>query len=240
MFRALGLLSALAASAAAGPAWPACRSAPECNLAGTRALASGQMEAAEAAFTAETGFAWCEGQTAQMVLAHNNAALLALRRGQPLRARLLAGVALKFDPRSTAALHNARLADEAAALLPPAEGVGGRYEYLWGEPFGNSVDVQELPGRRIRFEVSATHDWNCAEMGIGPQGGADGRARLAGHEAVWETRRWTGELCRLRFSFGRDELTVTQDGGDTDCGFGHGVHVDGTYRRTSREPHFTR
>ena len=215
---------------------PICRSAPDCNAAGTRALASGQMDAASSAFAAEIRFAWCEGDTAQLVLAHNNSALLALRRADPLLARLWAGVALKLDPGSTAARYNARLADERAAGLPPTEEVTGTYRYHWGEPEGNLVEVQELPGKRLRFELWATHAYSCREMGTGPLGGAGARVALTGRDAVWETQEFTGRLCRLRFSFGPDELTVTQDGAPEDCGFGYGVRADGTYRRTKRQP----
>lgn len=139
-----------------------------------------------------------------------------LRRGEPLQARLWADVALKFDSKSPAALYNARLAEERAARLPPAQGVTGTYWCRWGASLGHEVEVQELPGARIRFELQAT--------------------------------RIMGSACdhldftyRLRFSFGPDELTVTQDGSAQDCGFGGGVHADGTYRRTSRRPpRFTR
>jgi hypothetical protein len=109
------------------PSRPVCRDAPDCNSAGTRALGSGQMAAAEGAFEAQVRFAWCAGDTADLALAHNNLALLALRRGEPLQARLWADLALKFDSRSPAALYNARLARERAARLPLAQGVTGTY-----------------------------------------------------------------------------------------------------------------
>ena len=57
---------------------------------------------------------------------------------------------------------------------------------------------------------------------------------LTGGVAVWELREWG--LCRLRFTFGPDELTIEQDGADFECGFGGGVHADGHYRRISRKP----
>jgi hypothetical protein len=71
------------------------------------------------------------------------------------------------------------------------------------------------------------------------EGEASGRVVLTGHDAVWEMQEW-GEPCRLRFSFGPDEITLTQDSLPQDCGFAGEVYADGTYRRTSRQPpHFT-
>ena len=141
----LAVSAPLTAPLTDGPPPRVCQDARDCNVAGTRALNSGQMAAAEAASEAEVNFAWCTGDAAQLVLAHNNLALLALRRGEPLLARLWAGVALKFDSGSPAALYNARLADERAARLPPAQGVTGTYLYYWGPSKGNAVGVQELP-----------------------------------------------------------------------------------------------
>ena len=232
-----GLIASVpSAPQAEAPSRAPCRDAAECNFAGTHELNAGRMAAAQAAFEREVCFAWGEGETASSVRAHNNLALLALRRGEPLQARLWAGVALKLEPASRAARHNARLADEAVARLPPGHGVTGTYEHRWGASHGDHVVIQELPGQRIRFELWAVR------VGGGPcpapdfnVGGAEGYAALAGRVAVWETREW-GETCRLRFSFGPDELTIEQDGGFMDCGFGNGVYADGVYLRTSRRP----
>jgi TPR repeat protein len=218
---------------------PVCRDARDCNVAGTRALGSGQMAAAEAAFKAQVRFAWCADDTAQRVLAHNNLAILALRRGEPLQARVWASLALKLDPKSPAALFNARLADERAARLPSAQGVTGTYWSDGDNSLIKQVMVQELSGGRIRFELWASGALSCVDMWA-REGEASGRVVLTGHDAVWETQEFL-ERCRLRFSFGPDEITLTQDGLAQDCGFGGEVYADGTYRRTSRQPpHFTR
>ena len=234
-----GLIALLFGALPTGsPSRPVCRDARDCNVAGTRALGSGQMETAEAAFEQEVRFAWCEGDTAQLVLAHNNLALLALRQGEPLQARLWADVALKLDSKSRAARYNARLADERVARLPPAQGVTGTYRSGSGDSLINEVRVQELAGKRIEFELWASGAFSCVDMGS-HLGGASGRVLLTGQDAVWETQSF-GERCRLRFSFGLDELTVIQEGEPQDCGFGQRVYADGTYRRTSRQPpHFT-
>jgi hypothetical protein len=126
------------------------------------------------------------------------------------------------------------------ARLPPALGVTGTYWYRWGDALGDEVAIEELPGNRIRFELDALRivASPCDARDF-TQGGARGEAALVGSVAVWETQEW-GRPCRLRFSFGPDEVAVTQEGDDQDCGFGAGVHADGTYRRTSRRtPRFT-
>jgi hypothetical protein len=239
MFSAhLALIALLNAAPMDSPSLPVCRDARDCNVAGTRALGLGRMAAAQEAFAVEVRFAWCEGDTAGLVLAHNNLALLALRRDEPLRARLWSDVALKLDPRSPAGLYNARSANEGVARLPPAQGVTGTYSSSAGDPLINEVRVLELAGNRMRFELWASGAFSCVDMG-NHLGGASGTVAFDGRDAVWETRGF-GDRCRLRFSFGSDELTVLQEGSPADCGFGDRVYADGTYRRTSRQaPHFT-
>jgi hypothetical protein len=234
----VALIALLGAAPADSPSGTVCRDAQDCNVAGTRALGSGRMAAAQEAFEAEVRFAWCEGDTAGLVLAHNNLALLALRRGEPLRARLWSDVARKLDARSPAAQYNARSANERLARLPPARGVTGTYSASAGDPLINEVRVQELAGNRMRFELWASGAFSCVDMG-NHEGGASGIVAVEGRDAVWETQDFGG-LCRLLFSFGPDELTVRQEGTPADCGFGARVYADGTYRRTSRQaPHFT-
>lgn len=217
-----------------------CRDAADCNFEGTRELNAGRMTAAQAAFEKEVCFAWRGGEPGESVRAHNNLALLALRRGEPLLARSWAAVALKLDPSSPAARHNARLADEAAARLAPGQGVTGTYRHRWGASVGDVVFIEELPGKRIRFELWAVRITGgpCPDVDH-TVGGADGYSALGGRVAVWEMTEWKEEwqgTCRLRFSFGPDEVTVEQDGGYIDCGFGDGVYADGVYLRTSRQP----
>jgi hypothetical protein len=234
-----GLLTLLRLTAPSDGASPAtCRNAPACNVSGTRAMAAGQMAAADAAFDAELRFAFCEGEDAGRVLAYNNLAVLALRRGLPLEARLWADRALKLDPRSTAAAYNARRADERAAGLPAGHGLTGTYKSAAAGPLINEVWVQELSPNRLRFAVWADAAFSCADMG-NHVGGASGEIVLTGQDAVWESREF-GDVCRLHFSFGTDALTVTQEGSPEDCGFGQRVYADGAYRRTDRQPpHFT-
>jgi hypothetical protein len=215
-----------------------CRDARDCNVAGTRALRSGQMATAQAAFEAEVRFAWCEGDAAGLLRAHNNLALLALRRGEPLEARLWADVALRLDAKSPAALYNARTADERAARLPLAPGVTGTYQSAGGDSLVNTVYVRELDGNRMQFELWASGAFSCVDLGH-HEGGESGIVVLTGRDAVFETK-YLGEPCRLRFTFGPDVLTLSQEGSPWDCGFGDRVYADGSYRRTSRKtPRFT-
>jgi len=232
------VVSLLAAPPAAGPSGPPCRDAADCNVAGARALRAGRLDAADEAFAAELRFAWCAGEMAQVVLAHNNLAVLALRRGEALEARLRADVALELDSANAAARGNARRADERAARLPPATGVTGTYWSAAGDPLMNQMLIQEVAGPGIRFEVWAEGAFSCVDMGH-HEGGASGRVALTGQEAVWQSQEFGGP-CRLRFTFGPDTLTVAQEGSPFDCGFGDRVFADGTYRRVRRlPPHFT-
>lgn len=235
MHAILPALCAFLLLAAAKPG-PACRDAADCNVAGTHALRAGRLDAAQTAFEREANFAWCgDRETPAVVLARNNLAVLALRRGRPLEARLWADLALKEDPGSGAARHNARLAAERVARLPPGAGVTGTYWCRWAGAVGHEMIVQELPGKRIRFEVQAIHlvPSRACDPPEYRMGGAMGIVDLKGRVAVWRTEELGGE-CVLRFTFGPDEVTVEQDGLPQQCGFGGDVGADGRYRRTSR------
>jgi hypothetical protein len=215
----------------ASPTAPACGSVRECVVVGTTALRAGRMNTAEAAFERQAQLASCGGETPDVVLAHNNLAVLALRRGRPLEAQLWAGLALEAEPGSKFGARNVRDAHEAVAQLPSGEGVTGTYWCRWGDALGHDLVVEELPGSRIRFEVQAVKVVTCDPPDY-RMGGATGTVDLKEGVAVWRT---DDGGCTLRFTFGADEVAVTQDGLPQHCGFGGEVNADGTYRRVSRE-----
>src|SRR4051812_4971667 len=173
-----GLIAFLFAAPASHPPSPPCRDAADCNVAGTRALRSGQLAAAEDDFEAEVRFAWCAGDTPGVVLAHDNLAVLALRREEPLEARFWAGIALELDPAGAAARYNARVADERAARLPPPQGVTGTYKSGSGDSLLNEVWILEVAGDTLRFEAWASGAFSCVDMG----------SHLGGAWAAW---RWS-------------------------------------------------
>lgn len=57
----------------------------------------------------------------------------------------------------------------------------------------------------------------------------DGKANFIQEEGTFH--------CRIDFVFQGQQVTLTQlEGSDADCGFGHNVHADGVFRRTSSRP----
>lgn len=69
-------------------------------------------------------------------------------------------------------------------------------------------------------------------------GYASGEATIEGNVAVLELTDWG--RCKITMVFlPRNRLKVTQEGDSPDCGFGHNVRADGTYRKIrSGKPKF--
>lgn len=68
-------------------------------------------------------------------------------------------------------------------------------------------------------------------------GSAAGEATIDGNVATFKPP--DTERCEITLVFLRNELKVTQDGSDADCGFGHNVYATGTYRKIkSGKPKF--
>lgn len=110
--------------------------------------------------------------------------------------------------------------------------LAGTYELDRGEA-GCFLNTAALADARLRVQVSC--------FGGPPahnSGGAEDTVAVSGGEAV--LRMEYAGPCELRFRFLRDSAQVRQTGSDADCGFGNRVTADGTYRRVSREPDFTK
>jgi hypothetical protein len=90
---------------------------------------------------------------------------------------------------------------------------------------------------RIAFDLIYPHVDGTGELSANV-GQTDGEAAISGDTAVYSSKEF-GE-CRITIKFVRPGLIrVTQDGTDTDCGFGNNVTADGTYRKvSSKKPKF--
>ena len=71
-------------------------------------------------------------------------------------------------------------------------------------------------------------------------GELDGEATIEGDTAVYSSTEF-GD-CTITIKFVRPgTIKVTQSGADFDCGFGHNVTADGTYKKmSSKKPKFER
>ncbi len=89
----------------------------------------------------------------------------------------------------------------------------------------STIEIRQLPDGRLRFHLQAL--WKGPTWKeYGPHiGEAEGVVELEKDLALYKE-----EGCVLAMTFAGDTVTINQQG---DCGFGHNVRADGTYRRTS-------
>ena len=79
-----------------------------------------------------------------------------------------------------------------------------------------------------KLKVQFNGEW-MTRGGYPNIGEAIGEATIDGNVATFipgETKR-----CKITLTFLRNRMEVTQEGFDSDCGFGHNVMASGTYRR---------
>lgn len=103
------------------------------------------------------------------------------------------------------------------------QGLTGTYGLV--EDPDSTIEIRQLPDGRLTFHLLAL--WKGANWKeYGPNlGEAFGTVRLEKNRAVYHD-----DQCTLAMVFANDSVTINETG---DCGFGHNVHADGTYRRVS-------
>jgi hypothetical protein len=103
------------------------------------------------------------------------------------------------------------------------QGLTGTYGLV--EDPDSTIEVLQLPDGRLRFHLLAL--WKGANWKeYGPNiGEASGTVKLEKNRAVYQE-----EECRLAMTFADGTVKIDETG---DCGFGHNVRADGTYRRMS-------
>ena len=100
-----------------------------------------------------------------------------------------------------------------------------------------TLEVQALPGGRIRFHLDVTGNHGGMSPHVGEAGGV---LSLRNGVAVYvpgDAPKGNGARLTLRFQGRR--VRITQTGSSLDVGFGEGVYANGTYVKTSdRVPEF--
>jgi hypothetical protein len=129
-----------------------------------------------------------------------------------------------------AALAMALLAGGAA----PGHPLTGTWEWGSDETGGGVLRVID-DAKGTRFQLQLSRGAPTYNMGF-----LEGRLLVKDGRAT-HVRRNERFQCAIAFRFERETVVLTQSSGpDADCGFGHAVYADGTYRRTSRRtPAFT-
>jgi hypothetical protein len=119
----------------------------------------------------------------------------------------------------------------SATKAKPTGNVTGHYR-LRHEEFRNRIDVQQLPGARVKFDLLALWVSHYNPENV-HNGTAQGIVRMENGIAIYEA-----DGCKLKIEFLPNKIRITQSE-DGDCGFGANVTATGTYRKIdNRKPKF--
>ncbi len=118
----------------------------------------------------------------------------------------------------------------AAALSSASGGDLHTGTWTWGSPQkgGGSLLVLDR-GKNIDFQLEL---WRG-----GPsynEGSLEGSVPLEGEKGTFRAGKGD-DACEIAFEFRGERAMLTTVGTDSGCGFGYGVHADGTYVRKSRK-----
>ena len=101
------------------------------------------------------------------------------------------------------------------------------------EEFHNRLDVQQLPGGKIKFDLVALWVSHNNPENI-HNGEIQATVRLERGVAVYEEGQ-----CRIRMEFAAHRVRVSESGEIGDCGFGANVTAAGSYRKIdTKKPKF--
>jgi hypothetical protein len=101
--------------------------------------------------------------------------------------------------------------------------------------YDNEIRILALGKNKLKVQFDGVYYTISKSVNTGT---ASGEATIEGNVAVLELREWGP--CKITMVFlPRNRLKVTQEGDSPDCGFGHNVRADGTYRKIrSGKPKF--
>lgn len=93
--------------------------------------------------------------------------------------------------------------------------------------YENEIRILALGKNKLKVSFDGVYYTISKSVNIGQ---AMGEATIEGNVAVWELSEFGP--CKITLLFlPRNRLKVTQEGDSPDCGFGHNVRADGTYRK---------
>jgi len=114
--------------------------------------------------------------------------------------------------------------------------VSGTFRSHFGGKFKgsyNEVRILALGKGKLRVAFELVYPYIDGTGGMMANvGTADGTATIEGDTAVFSPEE--SEQCRIIIKFvKRGAIAITQNGTDSECGFGLNVTADGTYKKTS-------
>ena len=151
-------------------------------------------------------------------------ALPGLRKSRPMKRLVILTtlVAASFVLPSATSAQNPKIVTAAQA-----NGVYSSYD--------NEIRILALGKNKLKVQFDGVYHTISKSVNTGT---ASGEATIEGNVAVLELTEWGP--CKITMVFlPRNRLKVTQEGDSPDCGFGHNVRADGTYRKIrSGKPKF--
>lgn len=109
----------------------------------------------------------------------------------------------------------------------------GKYKKL-----SNDLDILPLGNGKLKIAFDLVYPYTVGgEISVN-MGALSGEATIKGDTAVFKSDEFGP--CSITIKFVRPgTIKVTQEGSDSDCGFGHNVFASGTYKKvSSRRPKF--
>jgi hypothetical protein len=104
----------------------------------------------------------------------------------------------------------------------------------WDSKYG-TFKVWALGNQKLKVEFDGTYEYTSSAGPMANTGEGKGIAFIEGNTAIFKPDGAEDE-CKITMKFTRGKLIVTQE---SNCGFGHNVTANGTYRKTSsRKPKF--
>ena len=121
------------------------------------------------------------------------------------------------------------------AAVSGKEATGTYRSYLGGKSKGsyNEIKVHALGKGKLKVSFDLTYPYKTASGEMTANVGTNsGTATIEGDTAVFKDAEF-GQ-CTITLKFTKPgTLVVTQQGTDGECGFGHNVSADGTYKKVS-------
>lgn len=118
-----------------------------------------------------------------------------------------------------------------------AEVTGTFRSYFKGRYKGNynEILIQALGGNKLRIEMELTYPFEVNGEMSANLGSASGEATIESDTAVFmpDDTVSDGQQCRITLKFSRPGKLIVTTQNNIECGFGHNVSADGTYKKSS-------
>lgn len=115
-----------------------------------------------------------------------------------------------------------------------AEVTGTFLYYFTGKAKGflNVILIQALGGNKLKIEMELVYPYKASdgEMSVN-LGSASGEAVIQGDTAIFAPE--DGKSCKITLKFSKPGTLIVTTENNIECGFGHNVSADGTYKKTS-------